>query len=154
RKIGYVFQFYNLVPVLTVAENVELPLALAGVDKKIREGRVRELLEAVGLAHLASRTPDSLSGGEQQRVAIARALANNPAVVLMDEPSASIDVESTVKIMKLVEKLNGELGQTFIIATHDVLVARSCSKIYKIRDGMVVGVYSGDNVARALLGDI
>ncbi|MCX8185279.1 MAG: ABC transporter ATP-binding protein [Sulfolobales archaeon] len=150
KKVGYVFQFYNLIPVLTVAENIELPLTLANVDKKTREERVKILLEAVGLTHLASRTPDSLSGGEQQRVAIARALANNPAIVLMDEPSANIDVENTIKIMKLVEKLNREIGQTFIIATHDTLVVKSCFKIYRIRDGVIIGRYTGDDIAKAL----
>lgn len=154
KKIGYVFQFYNLIPALTVRENVELPLALAKVSQRVREEKVRALLESVGLSHLAGRTPDSLSGGEQQRVAIARALANDPSVVLMDEPSANIDVENTMKIMKLVEKLNKEIGQTFIVTTHDVLVAKFCSTIYKIRDGAIVGKYEGREVAKVLWEEV
>ncbi|MEM4831234.1 MAG: ABC transporter ATP-binding protein [Sulfolobales archaeon] len=155
RKVGYVFQFYNLIPTLTVWENVELPLSLAGVDRRAREERVRELLDAVGISHLANRTPDTLSGGEQQRVTIARALANRPAVVLMDEPSANIDVDNTLKIMELVERLNKDMEQTFIIATHDPLVARYCATIYKIRDGYVISKYEGrDAVSKALMGEL
>ncbi len=151
RKVGYVFQFFNLIPALTVWENVELPLALAGVGKEERARTVEYLLEVVGVRHLASRTPDSLSGGEQQRVAIARALANKPAVVLMDEPSANIDVENTVKIMELVARLSKELGQSFIIATHDYIVARSCTVSYKMRDGVVIARFTGPDVSKALL---
>jgi putative ABC transport system ATP-binding protein len=123
-KVGYVFQLYNPIPTLTVLENVELPMYLAGVSKDIRRKRAVELLEIVGLERYADKTPDMLSGGEQQRVAIVRALANNPAVVLMDEPTGALDTENTRKLIALVKKLNRELGQTFIIATHDVLVAR------------------------------
>jgi len=150
RKVGYVFQFYNLIPTLTVWENVELPLALAGVPKAERSRRVSQLLEAVGIPHLANRTPDSISSGEQQRVAIARALANTPAVVLMDEPSASLDVENTTKVMELVSKLNKSLGQTFIIATHDPLVARYCRTVFKLRDGQIIGVLRGAELAEVL----
>jgi len=149
-KVGYVFQLYNLIPTLTVLENVELPMYLAGVSKDIRRKRVVELLEIVGLERYADKTPDMLSGGEQQRVAIARALANNPAVVLMDEPTGALDTENTRKLIVLVKKLNRELGQTFIIATHDVLVARECTKIFTIRDGKIEGVYSPAELSKAL----
>jgi putative ABC transport system ATP-binding protein len=149
-KVGYVFQLYNLIPTLTVLENVELPMYLAGVSKDIRRKRAVELLEIVGLERYADKTPDMLSGGEQQRVAIARALANNPAVVLMDEPTGALDTENTRKLIVLVKKLNRELGQTFIIATHDVLVARECTKIFTIRDGKMEGVYSPAELSKAL----
>uniref|UniRef100_A0A7J3Z8J8 ABC transporter ATP-binding protein n=1 Tax=Ignisphaera aggregans TaxID=334771 RepID=A0A7J3Z8J8_9CREN len=149
-KVGYVFQLYNLIPTLTVLENVELPMYLAGVSKEVRRKRAVELLEMVGLERYADKTPDMLSGGEQQRVAIARALANNPAVVLMDEPTGALDTENTRKLMTLVKKLNRELGQTFIIATHDVSVARECTKIFTIRDGKIEGVYSPAELSKAL----
>jgi putative ABC transport system ATP-binding protein len=139
-KIGYVFQLYNLIPSLTALENVEMPMYLAGVPKEVRRKRALELLEMVGLEKYAEKTPDMLSGGEQQRIAIARALANNPAVVLMDEPTGALDTENTRKLMTLVKKLNRELKQTFIIATHDILVARECTKIFKIRDGKIEGI--------------
>jgi len=149
-KVGYVFQLYNLIPTLTVLENVELPMYLAGVSKDIRRKRAVELLEIVGLERYADKTPDMLSGGEQQRVAIARALANNTVVVLMDEPTGALDTENTRKLIALVKKLNRELGQTFIIATHDVLVARECTKIFTIRDGKIEGVYSPAELSKAL----
>jgi putative ABC transport system ATP-binding protein len=149
-KVGYVFQLYDLIPTLTVLENVELPMYLAGVSKDIRRKRAVELLEIVGLERYADKTPDMLSGGEQQRVAIARALANSPAVVLMDEPTGALDTENTRKLIALVKKLNRELGQTFIIATHDVLVARECTKIFTIRDGKIEGVYSPAELSKAL----
>uniref|UniRef100_A0A7C4FEJ1 ABC transporter ATP-binding protein n=1 Tax=Ignisphaera aggregans TaxID=334771 RepID=A0A7C4FEJ1_9CREN len=149
-KVGYVFQFYNLIPTLTALENVELPMYLAGVPKGARRKRALELLEMVGLGMCADKTPDRLSGGEQQRVAIARALANNPAVVLMDEPTGALDTENTRKLMALVKKLNKELEQTFIIATHDILVARECAKIFTIRDGKIEGVYSPAELSKAL----
>jgi putative ABC transport system ATP-binding protein len=149
-KVGYVFQLYNLIPTLTVLENVELPMYLAGVPKEARRKRALELLEIVGLERHADKTPDILSGGEQQRVAIARALANSPAVVLMDEPTGALDTENTRKLMALVKKLNRELRQTFIIATHDILVARECTKIFTIRDGRIEGVYSPSELSKAL----
>jgi putative ABC transport system ATP-binding protein len=149
-KVGYVFQLYNLIPTLTVLENVELPMYLAGVPKEARRKRALELLEIVGLEKHADKTPDILSGGEQQRVAIARALANSPAVVLMDEPTGALDTENTRKLMALVKKLNRELRQTFIIATHDILVARECTKIFTIRDGRIEGVYSPSELSKAL----
>jgi len=149
-KVGYVFQLYNPIPTLTVLENVELPMYLAGVSKDIRRKRAVELLEIVGLERYADKTPDMLSGGEQQRVAIARALANNPAVVLMDEPTGALDTENTRELIALVKKLNRELGQTFIIATHDVLVARECTKIFTIREGKIEGVYSPAELSKAL----
>lgn len=137
RKVGFVFQFYNLIPTLTALENVEVPLALAKVPKKERRYRALDLLKAVGLEARADHKPDELSGGEQQRVAIARALANNPSVVLADEPTGDLDSESAITFMKLVRELNQRWNQTFIIVTHDPLVVEQCTKIYTIRDGRV-----------------
>ncbi|MEL9940349.1 MAG: ABC transporter ATP-binding protein [Ignisphaera sp.] len=147
-KVGFVFQSFNLIPTLTVLENVELPMYLAKIDKEKRRQRALGLLKAVGLEKLANKTPDALSGGEQQRVAIARALANNPSIVLMDEPTAALDTENTRVLMNIIRKLNREYNQTFIIATHDVLVARGCTKIYGIRDGRIEGVYSASEIGK------
>lgn len=135
EKIGFVFQFYNLFPTLTASENVELPLILAKRPKEIREKRVGDLLEIVGMKQRADHKPDELSGGEQQRVAIARALVNNPTLVLADEPTGDLDSENAVAFMELVKELNRKQNQTFLIVTHDPLVSNECDKIYAIRDG-------------------
>jgi len=137
RKVGFVFQFYNLIPTLTALENVEVPLALLGVPKAERRERALNLLRMVGLEARADHKPDELSGGEQQRVAIARALANNPSIVLADEPTGDLDSKSALSLMKLVKDLNERNGQTFIIVTHDPIVAERCTKIYTIRDGRI-----------------
>lgn len=148
RKIGYVFQFYNLIPTLSVLENVELPMYLLGIKERDRKEKALELLQLVGIQHLANRTPDTLSGGEQQRVAIARALAANPVVILMDEPTGALDTENTKKLMDLVKKLNKKLSQTFIIATHDILVAKECTNIYTLRDGKIINVYRPSEISK------
>ncbi|MEM1607337.1 MAG: ABC transporter ATP-binding protein [Candidatus Bathyarchaeia archaeon] len=137
RKVGFVFQFYNLIPTLTALENVEIPMALAGVLKKERRERALNLLKMVGLEDRADHKPDELSGGEQQRVAIARALANNPSIVLADEPTGDLDSKSALALMSLIKDLNKRNGQTFIIVTHDPIVAERCTKIYTIRDGRI-----------------
>jgi len=135
EKIGFIFQFYNLFPVLTAFENVELPLALARKSKKERKKKVRQLLETVGISERANHKPDELSGGEQQRIAIARALANDPALILADEPTGDLDSENATMFMNLVKDLNQNYSQTFLIVTHDPLVVQECSQIYMIRDG-------------------
>ena len=135
EKIGFVFQFYNLFPTLTASENVELPLILANKPKQIREKRVGDLLEIVGMKQRADHKPDELSGGEQQRVAIARALVNDPTLILADEPTGDLDSENAVAFMELVKELNKKQNQTFLIVTHDPLVSNECDKIYAIRDG-------------------
>ncbi|MEM2342007.1 MAG: ABC transporter ATP-binding protein [Candidatus Bathyarchaeia archaeon] len=137
RKVGFVFQFYNLIPTLTALENVEIPLALAGVPKSERRERALNLLRMVSLETRAEHKPDELSGGEQQRVAIARALANNPSIVLADEPTGDLDSKSALALMNLIKELNRRNGQTFIIVTHDPIVAEGCTKIYNIRDGRI-----------------
>jgi len=135
EKIGFIFQFYNLFPVLTAFENVELPLILAKKPKEERKKKVRQLLETVGMTERANHKPDELSGGEQQRIAIARALANDPALILADEPTGDLDSENATMFMNLVKKLNQNYSQTFLIVTHDPLVVHECSEIYTIRDG-------------------
>jgi len=135
EKIGFIFQFYNLFPTLTAFENVELPLVLAKKPKEERREKVWKLLETVGMTDRAAHKPDELSGGEQQRIAIARALANDPCLVLADEPTGDLDSENAVAFMELVWELNRTHAQTFLIVTHDPLILERCNKIYTIRDG-------------------
>lgn len=137
RKVGFIFQFYNLLPIYTALENVEVPLSFAKVPKEEREARAFELLRLVGLESRADHKPDELSGGEQQRVAIARALANRPSIILADEPTGDLDSESATALMKLIRRLRKERNQTFIIVTHDPIVVRECTKVYTIRDGII-----------------
>jgi putative ABC transport system ATP-binding protein len=135
--IGFVFQFFALIPGLTAYENVELPLLLSGVKKSKRKERVNELLEAVGLSDRARHRPDQMSGGEQQRVAIARALATHPVLVLADEPTANLDTENGRQIMEIMQRLNEETGTTFIFATHDPRVFPFARRVVVVRDGKV-----------------
>jgi putative ABC transport system ATP-binding protein len=135
RNIGFVFQFYNLLPIYTALENVEIPLRFANVPKAKRQARARELLQRVGLTARMDHTPDELSGGEQQRVAVARALANEPSIILADEPTGDLDSDSATALMQLIRHLQQAHAQTFILVTHDPLVVRDCTKIYRIRDG-------------------
>jgi putative ABC transport system ATP-binding protein len=137
QKIGFVFQFYNLIPTLTAIENVEVPLALAKVSKTERRDRAFDLLRTVRLESRADHKPDELSGGEQQRVAIARALANNPSIILADEPTGDLDSKSTVTFMKMVKELNRQKTKTFIIVTHDPNVVEQCTRAYTIIDGRI-----------------
>lgn len=137
NKIGFVFQFYNLFPMLTAFENVEFPLILAKKRKEERERRVWNIIEAVGMKERATHRPDELSGGEQQRIGIARALANNPALVLADEPTGDLDSENAAAFMNLVRQLNKMYDQTFLIVTHDPIVSKECGKAYLIRDGKI-----------------
>lgn len=140
KKIGFIFQFFNLVSRMTALENVELPMALAGAPRKLRKERAKKLLEDVGIGHRASHRPPELSGGEQQRVAIARALVNEPSIVLCDEPTGNIDTKTGDDIVQLMKKLNKEEGQTFIVVTHDPTVASATNRIAYIRDGVIAGI--------------
>jgi putative ABC transport system ATP-binding protein len=137
-RIGFVFQAYNLIPVLTAYENAESVLALQGVDLKVRRARVMELLAAVGLEGLENRRPDHLSGGQQQRVAIARAIAASPAVVLADEPTANVDSETAERLLSIMEKLNQDHGVTFIFSTHDPRVMARAHRLVQLVDGQIV----------------
>ena len=133
--IGFIFQFYNLIPVLTCFENVELPLISAGVGNKFRKKRVLELLTKVELEDRMHHKPDELSGGQQQRVAIARALANRPSLILADELTGDLDSKTGEKILEYLVELNISENQSFIIITHDKNVAKRATKIYHIQDG-------------------
>ncbi len=136
-RIGFVFQAYNLLPVLTAYENAETVLALQGAEVARRRERVMELLAAVGLEGLEDRRPDQLSGGQQQRVAIARAIAADPAVVLADEPTANVDSETAEMLLALMEKLNRERGVTFLFSTHDPRVIEHARRVVRLVDGRV-----------------
>jgi len=138
REIGFVFQFFNLIPRMTAVKNVELPMAFAGVASEERRRRAIELLETVGLGDRLSHRPMELSGGEQQRVAIARALVNDPSVVLCDEVTGNVDTKTGEEILRLLRKLNREQQQTFVIVTHDPVVARSVDRIAYMKDGLII----------------
>jgi putative ABC transport system ATP-binding protein len=137
KEIGFVFQFFALVPVLSAYENVELPLLLSNVKSQERKARVTELLKAVGLSDRAKHRPDQMSGGEQQRVAIARALAPRPLMVLADEPTANLDTENGKQAMEIMQHLNQTTGTAFIFATHDQRVVAYARRVVKLRDGRV-----------------
>ncbi len=142
KKIGFVFQFFNLLPRLTALENVMLPLILAEASDKESYKRAKELLELVGLGGRLNHRPSELSGGEQQRVAIARALINNPKLVLADEPTGNLDTKSGWEIVNLMRRLNEEMKQTFIVVTHDPQIAEVADRIIYIKDGLIEGVKS------------
>jgi putative ABC transport system ATP-binding protein len=138
RRMGFVFQFYNLIPVLSAVENVELPLLVARVPAKEARRMANEALAMVGLADRASHVPDELSGGQRQRATIARALVNNPAIVWADEPTGDLDSENAEEIVVLMRELNRERGLTFLIVTHDISVGRSTDRIVRMMDGQII----------------
>ncbi len=135
--IGFIFQFFALIPTLTAYENVEMPLLLTGQGPSERRERVMQLLQAVDLADRANHRPDQLSGGQQQRVAIARALATKPTLILADEPTANLDTNNGRQVMEIMERLNQETGVTFIFATHDPRVIKYARRVIRLQDGMV-----------------
>ncbi len=136
RHIGFVFQAYNLIPVLSARENVEFIMLLQGVGKKERKKRATELLDAVGLGERMENRPGQLSGGQQQRVAVARALASHPAFVLADEPTANLDSESTASLLDLMGQLNKKYDMTFVFSTHDARVIQRARRVITLEDGM------------------
>jgi putative ABC transport system ATP-binding protein len=138
RRMGFVFQFYNLMPVLTAVENVELPLLVGRVPAKEARRRALDALALVGLEDRAGHLPDELSGGQRQRATIARSLVNEPALVWADEPTGDLDSENAVEIVELMRRLNVERGLTFLIVTHDIAVGRSTDRIVRMLDGHVV----------------
>ena len=138
RHMGFVFQFYNLMPVLSAVENVELPLLVSRVDGRTARRRALEALDLVGLVRRASHVPDELSGGERQRVTIARSLVNDPAIVWADEPTGDLDSENAQEIVALMRRLNLERGLSFLIVTHDIAVGRQTDRIVRMLDGTVV----------------
>jgi len=138
RRMGFVFQFYNLLAVLSAAENVEMPLLLTGVSTKEARERALETLDLVGLLQRANQRPAELSGGERQRVTIARALVNNPAIVWADEPTGDLDSTNAQEIVDLMCRLNQERGVTFALVTHDISVGRRAHRIVRMMDGQIV----------------
>jgi|FLYL01.1.fsa_nt_gi putative ABC transport system ATP-binding protein len=138
RRMGFVFQFYNLLPVLSAVENVELPLLVSGVPAKEARRRAMEALESVHLADWADHKPAELSGGQRQRVTIARALVNNPAIVWADEPTGDLDSQNAAEIMDLIVDLNRRFQQTFVLVTHDQGVAQRGQRIIRMRDGQII----------------
>jgi putative ABC transport system ATP-binding protein len=138
RRMGFVFQFYNLMPVLTAVENVELPLLVARVPMREARTRALDALALVGLEDRATHVPDELSGGQRQRVTIARALVNDPAIVWADEPTGDLDSEGAEETVALMRLLNDERGLTFVVVTHDIAVGRRMDRIVRMLDGEIV----------------
>ena len=137
ENIGFIFQAYNLLPVLTALENTEFIMQLQGMEKRARKDRAAELLRAVGLEDQFDRLPSQMSGGQQQRVAVARALAAEPALVLADEPTANLDTKSAENLLDIMDKLNKKEHTTFVFSTHDDRVIRKARRVVTLEDGMV-----------------
>jgi putative ABC transport system ATP-binding protein len=137
HKIGFVFQFHNLIPVLTALENVELPLITAGIKRKVSRDRAMELLRRVGLQDRTGHLPDELSGGEQQRVAIARALANHPRIVLADEPTGDLDTKTGFEVVQLMHSMAKQESSSVVVVTHDPVVAERADRLIEMRDGRI-----------------
>jgi putative ABC transport system ATP-binding protein len=136
-SIGFIFQAYNLIPVLTVEENIEYVMLLQGVPKKERLRRVSEMLEMIGLADFQKRLPTQLSGGQQQRVAVARAMVSNPAIILADEPTANLDSATSGALLDMMHELNRETGMTFVFSTHDESVMERARRLVTLKDGQI-----------------
>jgi putative ABC transport system ATP-binding protein len=136
--MGFIFQAFNLIKLFTVAENVELPLLLAGMRPKPARSHAVAMLKRVGLGHRVEHRPNELSGGELQRVTIARALVARPAIVWADEPTGNLDTQMAGQVMELLHELNRTEGQTIVLVTHDVGIAESCSRLLRLRDGRIV----------------
>jgi putative ABC transport system ATP-binding protein len=151
NKIGFVFQTFNLLPYLNARENVELPMENTGKSKTDRSARAKELLAMVGLSGREEHRPQRLSQGEQQRVAIARALANDPAIILADEPTGNLDIKNKQEIVKLLANLNLKQGTTIIMVTHDGQVAAHTERILFLSDGKIVKEKDGLHLAKKLI---
>jgi putative ABC transport system ATP-binding protein len=137
KRVGFVFQSFNLVPRTSALENVELPLVYAGVGAAERVRRARQTLAEVGLADRERNMPNQLSGGQQQRVALARALVNNPSIILADEPTGALDTRTSVEVMEIFQRLNGERSLTIIVVTHEADIAQYADRIIHFRDGRI-----------------
>jgi len=145
--IGFIFQFFALIPTLTAYENIEMPLLLNGHNTAERRQRIMQLLESIDLSDRANHRPDQLSGGEQQRVAVARALATKPALILADEPTANLDTPNGAQVMETMLRLNQETGVTFVFATHDPRVIKYARRVITLRDGVIVENNKGEMAA-------
>lgn len=143
KKIGFVFQTYNLISRTSALKNVELPMLYSGIGKKERTERAKELLNMVGMGERMSHTPDELSGGQKQRVAIARAMANNPSIILADEPTGALDSKTGRMIMDIFHRLNEEQGKTIVLITHSQELAEETQRIVTLKDGMIIGERRG-----------
>ena len=143
RKIGFIFQFFNLLPRLTALRNVELPLTLADLPEKESIKKAEDMLKLVGLGDRMDHRPSEMSGGEQQRVAVARALINDPKIVLADEPTGNLDTTTGGEIVQLMKRLNKEKGQSFVVVTHDPAIAETADQIVYLKDGMIQKVKKG-----------
>jgi len=139
KRVGFIFQFFNLVPTLTAEENVELPMRLASESASARKKRTAELLDLVGMTKRAVHRPDELSGGEQQRIAIAVALANDPPLLLADEPTGELDTKTGEEVLDLFRRMNQEFRKTVVVVTHDARVSQIAHRILEIRDGKILG---------------
>ncbi len=137
KRMGFIFQAYNLLPVLTAVENVELPLLVGGVKAKIARQKALKVLETVGLKDWADHKPAELSGGQQQRVTIARSLVNDPAIIWADEPTGNLDTENSMQVMELLCKLNHEMGQTYVVVTHDPKIGKMADRIINMENGII-----------------
>ena len=145
NEIGFIFQFYNLVPVLSAYENVELPMIFAGRSKEERNRNVKKFLDIVGLSEKSDHLPSELSGGEQQRIAIARALCNEPSILIADEPTGELDTVKGMEIIRLLRELNLELNQTILMVTHDPAVGTLAERMLKMRDGKIIETITTKN---------
>ena len=149
-KVGFVFQTYNLIAKTNAQKNVEMPMLYAGLGAKERSERAKELLELVGMEERRKHLPEELSGGQKQRVAIARAMANNPAIILADEPTGALDSQTGRLVMDIFHKLHKEQGKTVVLITHSPELAEECERIITIKDGMIIGERKGTNKAPSM----
>lgn len=154
RTVGFVFQLHNLLPALTARENVEIPMHGQGMNEGEMRHRAEHLLELVGLSDRMHHLPSQLSGGQRQRVAVARALANDPAMILADEPTGSLDTQSGTEIMDLLEQINHNQGTTILIVTHDPHVARRTRRILTMRDGKIVDDHRVESLVKEDLREL
>ena len=140
NKMGFIFQAYNLIPVLTALENIEFSMMLTGISEKERYQRALSLMDELGIKELAGKRPNAMSGGQQQRVAVARAIVNNPTVVLADEPTANLDSKTGSNLLDLMERMNKEKDITFIFSSHDKQVIERAKRLVKLKDGIIDGI--------------
>jgi len=136
-ELGYIFQTFNLIGRISVLKNVEVPMMLSEVARVKRKERAMELLSSVGIAHRANFSPQNISGGERQRVAIARALANDPKIIIADEPTGNLDLKNSDEVMKILSNLNRD-GRTIIMVTHNPEITGNCSRVIRLRDGRIL----------------